>query len=274
MARRTHYEHWAALQVGYLILETEDFIVFLDEVGEIDWSTKDEFDKTYPHAKDLAAIRNRLEQLQDADGGRLSADSTRRFRCMVGGALARAFDGHIQEAKDALDKAETFVLARTRAAARYSYFIAGAACLGIVLILTLALWAIRDPLTRAFGPSFVEMTVAAGAGATGAFFSMLLQMRSAPIDPASEKHQQYADASARILMGMIGAIVVALFVRAGIVFPQLKPSLDAPASYSGLLLACIVSGASERLAPALIDRIGKVQESEPSKVAAPNGQPE
>lgn len=254
------------MPVGYLILETQEFIVFLDKDGDVDWGTTDEYDQANAKKREQAAIHNRVQQLHGADGGQLSARNTRRFRCMLGEGTARALEGHITEADDVLDKAEIFVIAQTRAAARFAYFLAGAMWLGAVLGLTVGTWALRRPLASALGQGFVDLATAAGAGAVGAFFSMLLQMRNAPVDAASERHQQYADAGARIFMGMIGAVVIALCVRSGLVLPQLKPALDASVGHAGLLLACMVAGASERLAPALINRLGDERDAKSAKV--------
>ncbi len=261
-------EHWEAMPVGYLILETQDFIVFLDKEGDVDWGTTDEYDAANTKKKDQAAIHNRVQQLHGADGGQLSSRNIRRFRCMLGEGTARALEGHFDEARDVLDRAETFVNAQTRAAARYAYFVAGAVWLGLALLVTLGTWAARATLKKFLGDGVVDLVTAAGAGATGAFFSILLQMRNAPVDPSSERRQQYADAGARILMGMIGAVVVALCVRSGIVLPQLKPVIAGSTGHAGLLLACTVAGFSERLAPALINRLAS--ENYPPKVAATN----
>jgi hypothetical protein len=264
-------EHWEAMPVGYLILETQEFIVFLDKEGDVDWGTTDDYDAANERKKEQAAIHNRVQQLHGADGGQLSDRNTRRFRCMLGEGTARALEGHIDEANDVLDKAAAFVAARTRAAGRYAYFLADAASLGVALALTVGTWALRGPLGRVLGQGFVDLVAASGAGATGAFFSMLLQMRNAPVDSASERRQQYADAGARIFMGMIGAVVVALCVRSGIVLPQLKPALAGAGGHAGLLLICMVAGASERLAPALINRLANEHDADPPKIPAGPG---
>jgi hypothetical protein len=253
------------MPVGYLILETIDFIVFLDKDGDVDWATTDEYDSANNLKKEQAAIHNRVQHLHGADGGRLSERNIRRFRCMLGEGTARALEGHIAEANDVIDRAEVFVETQTRAAARYAYFVAGTVWLGVASGVTLATWILRGPLAGILGQGFVDLVTASGAGAMGAFFSILLQMRTAPVDPSSERHQQYADAGARILMGSIGAAVVSLCVRSGIVLPQLKPALVGSAGHAGLLLACMVAGASERLAPALINRL---DQGEPTKSPA------
>ena len=185
---------------------------------------------------------------------------------MLGEATARALEGYVDEASDALDKAEAFVIARTQAAARFSYFIAGAVCLGIVLGLTVGAWGLRSPLPTRSGQASSNWWRQLELAPLARSSSMLLQMRNAPVDAASEKHQQYADAGARIFMGMIGAVVVALCVRAGLVLPQLKPMAGGTDSLGGLLLACMVAGASERLAPALINRLGQGPEQQAPKL--------
>ena len=47
--------HWEAMPVGHLILETHDFIVFLDKEEDIDWATTDEYDAANTKKKEQAA---------------------------------------------------------------------------------------------------------------------------------------------------------------------------------------------------------------------------
>jgi hypothetical protein len=86
------------------------------------------------------------------------------------------------------------------------------------------------------------------AGATGALLSILLRVGRAPLDPAAGSAVHHLEGAARVIVGVIGALIVLCAIRAEVVLPQLRNPY-------GIALACLVAGASERLASGIIERV-------------------
>ncbi len=263
---KNEYPQWSHLQVGWLILATPRYIVFLDDATDLDWSTTDEFDAALTPLLTQAKgrVQNRITRLQALEGDRLSPVNRRAFRRMLGEAMARVLGGEPDAADAMLDDAEQYIGRRTRESAQFSYALATLVLTAGICSATLILWIFRKELLPRLGATAFELIICAGAGALGACFSMLLKMRSAPLDPGSDRHHHYVDALVRLIVGMIGAVIAAVAVRIGILLPQLNPATN---GFGGLVLACAIAGASERLSPALIERLGTARTAGPATPA-------
>ncbi len=242
------YPHWdPKLPVHWLILEESAFVVFLDSVLDVDWKTKDEL-KPDP---EFAKVRSQIQRLQARDGDRLSDENKLRFRTMLGEAMAHALGGDFAEARLLLDDAEIFVFNRSQEAARVSYFFAGTVVTFLAILTTAVIWACRDGFVKRFGQTVLDLVVCACAGAVGALFSLLAQRAKGLVDPGADRTTHYAEASQRILLGVLGAVLVGLGIRVGVLLPQVDPRLH---GFGGLVFVCALAGISERFTFGLMKR--------------------
>ena len=89
-------------------------------------------------------------------------------------------------------------------------------------------------------------------GALGALISIILRSEKIPMDPAAGVFIHYMESVARVAVGMGGALLMALAVKANIVL-GFHRSLEHPFAF--LVAVCITAGSSERIVTGLIKRV-------------------
>jgi hypothetical protein len=241
-------DKWADLRkdIAYLNKETDEFIVFLDQELEIDWSTDDDYAPGSDPA--VGAVSNRVTLLQTLPCDHLSPKDLRSARIRIGEGMARALEGDIRSANDVLDEAQEFILGRRKDAAKLWYMVA-AGCTAI------AAW-IAAPLllagARRFGvipeTTYPEIAFACSGGVFGAALSTLTRGEKLTVSASAPLAINMADGVLRIVTGAVGGVAMWLLVRAQLIMPSLHGS---PA----LVLLAAVGGFSERLVPALMSKV-------------------
>jgi hypothetical protein len=162
--------------------------------------------------------------------------------------MCAALDKKQRDAESLLEKAEEFVTARNHEHAR-QWYVWASACAAAVAVL-IAWIAMRSYLCAYPDAPAAKLNILASGigGSTGALFSILLRVGRAPLDPAAGKAVHRLEGAARICVGIIGAVIVLAAIRAELLLPQLT-------SAYGITLACLVAGASERMASTIIERV-------------------
>jgi len=87
----------------------------------------------------------------------------------------------------------------------------------------------------------------------GALISVISRTQSISMDVATGRLVYYIEGAARILLGMLGAFLIALSVKANLILGVVNNTKDY--EFPFLLLLCMVAGASERLVPNLIRQV-------------------
>ncbi len=245
---KTSYKHWddKNLPIKDLIYACEEYIVFLDYDLAIDWKTIDE---TYGNfSTGWPKIQSRYTALEDSLCDGASRSSIRRAHRLIAEGVARGLDRNLKEAEASLDNAERYISARNRELSQIAYLNSAGWMTVIICLTCLVCWLERSRLWPVLGPALSWMIIYAAGGALGAFLSVLLK-RGQPLDPNTESKGHSTEARARILVGVCGAVLTALAVRSGFLYPQLA------ATPALLLGVCAFAGLSERLVPDLTRRI-------------------
>ena len=98
---------WDFVAYRYLILATENFIVFIDDELDVDWKTTTKYDEdTKQNDVHFARIINRAAALEAADRESSNEKRTLSFKRQIGEAIARALEGHFDKAEEMLQVAE------------------------------------------------------------------------------------------------------------------------------------------------------------------------
>lgn len=103
-----------------------------------------------------------------------------------------------------------------------------------------------------FGSNALNALMGVGCGALGAFLSILLRSHSVPLDVSAGKKLYQFEGVAKIMAGMIGALLVALGVEGRFLFGNIGTS---EGRLELILVLCIIAGASERLIPSIIRKV-------------------
>jgi hypothetical protein len=232
---------------SYLIKSCEDFIVYLDKVGDVDWETAKKYDETLDDAA-VGMISNRSALLKALPTSYLSQTARHSFNVMLGEATARILEGEPKAAHAMLDEAQQFVLARIRELAR-GWYLAGSALAAVVAIaLAWPVVALVNEVHPLSDLTRQHLVIAASAGACGALVSVLLRSRTMAFNAAAGVRVHYVDGASRIFVGAFGGILLLLAMLARMVMPDAR-------STAVVALVGIAAGFSERLVPTLIERI-------------------
>jgi hypothetical protein len=118
-------------KIKVLILGTEDYIVFVDEDGYVEWAFTDEFGEWPAGFDDVA---NRIGHLESLSVTQLKEKQREPFARLLGEGMARVLGGNdVASAKMALGMAEAYLAARGTENAR-EWYLEGA---GIISFLAL-----------------------------------------------------------------------------------------------------------------------------------------
>ena len=100
---RDYEKKWPGLPIKYLILSTEEFIVFLDNVYDLDWKTSNEFDKIKRSDEDLSKYNqafNEIAYTESIPCDDLPTRTVINFKRQLGEAIVRVFRNDFENAKN------------------------------------------------------------------------------------------------------------------------------------------------------------------------------
>jgi hypothetical protein len=100
---------WGFVPIRYLILASEEFLVFVDDELAVDWKTTSQWDKDNAYDKEKhAAVINRAAALESADWDNSDEERTLKLRRQIGEAIARCLECNYASAELMLVEAEKY----------------------------------------------------------------------------------------------------------------------------------------------------------------------
>lgn len=250
---------WGELELKYLVIDSQEYIVFIDKENQLDWITSDEYDAN-GHA-DLSKHNSILHQvavLECKPNGDLSEKIILDFKRLLGEALSSSFSGEYDTAEKILVDAAQFIKDRGEEQSRQWYLSSAGLCTLAILVAGVIAWLLRDYLTPLVGKTFFISSIAMTAGALGALLSIIMRMGEEKLDIHAGKTIHELESIYRIFAGMLSAFLVVLAVSSEAIFPGLS-KVNNPNIF--LIFIGFVGGMSERLAPSISSKIvGKSEE--------------
>lgn len=240
--------------IHVLIGKDKDFVVYLDDLLGIQWSDRR---PNWPRPE----VLNKVARLEAESSFITNPKTLRDIRCQIGEGLVRALseptardsvpDAPMGDmAMDILNAAEQWIILENRTVSR-RWLTTAASVLGVTCAAALAL---TVGLSNFAGWQLAFAT--AMAGGIGAWVSVLNSRQTMDtIDARTGRSNHILEAFARVMVGVIGAFLLALLVQGEFV---MKFVGSVPALMIGFGLAC---GASERLLPSLIASVERAGDS-------------
>jgi hypothetical protein len=246
-------------RIHTLIDSTDDYIVYLDDDFFVEWSTTREYGETLPAG--IGNVLNRSGHLETRSISQLRPLQVLPFRRLLAEAVARVVgDKDEAGAQQVLDRAEAYLSARGQENARWWYLQGSLSVAACNLAAVGILWLLKPIVTQHIGVTAFEILLGALLGGPGALVSILNRSSAIGIDPSAGAFIHTVEGAARIVVGTVGALLVALAIKADVLLGLVK-SLNH--SLAALLALCMAAGASERLATNLIssveDSVGKAK---------------
>lgn len=247
------------VKIQSVVLSTPEFVVYRGE----DQKTYFDADKKVRQRACGKSLR-RSEVLESMPVAHLSPEHVESFRKMVDQGVVSALEGESKTACETLDMAQRYVDARNRETARRWYFKGSSATAFGFVLLALMLWSFFswDEMTT-------RLLLAFAAGSVGAYLSVLSRLGKLPSDPSSGRLMHFIDGFARVFVGALGGVIVALAVRSKLLFAFAMGNENGAEMTELIILFCIVAGLSERIVPNFIEsmeaKAGKPTPSEDDK---------
>jgi len=244
--------------VSFIVLDAGHFYVFLDNEDEIQWS--------WHHTEDtkvaLGNVLNRMAYLQSL--ARFSNGKNKRhFHRMIAEGLARFLDSSSEkQANEILSLAEKEIRELSLKISWRWYFNAAYLLTAISVALLLLLWLARDYLRIKFGSAAFDVVFATLIGSVGALISIIARGDRITLDANAGLILHITEGIARIVVGMCGAGLVALAMKAGILGGGFSFKGNA---FASLLTFAFAAGASERIVPSLISRLERYSQGAESE---------
>ncbi len=223
------------------------FIVYLDENLVIEWDTK----RDHPHADGAHhnAVLNAAAALETIPNDHFEREIRKNFKRMIGEGVARSLKGDPENALDMLQRAKTYIGERNKEISRYWYLKYTGITTFIFVLLGCVCWLFRGFLIGTVGDGAFFVGIAGVSGTLGALLSVILRLGKSNLDGAAGVRLHRIEGIFRIVCGGVSAILIAIAIKAELFLP-IYAHVDKV--HIGMVFFGLISGASERLAPALI----------------------
>lgn len=250
---------WPNVDVTYLVISTEDYIVCLDDDLDVDWETSAEYDKN-GHDDEVAfnKILNNVALFESRPQHHLKNENKKSFRRMLGESVARALAHDYKSAASILDQAQDFLLDRSREKSREWYLTTCAVSTVIVCLVTSILFLFREEISLSFGIKNLDLLVSIIGGTVGAFMSITLRLGKSSVEADSGFYLHVLESISRTAAGSIGGFLSGVLIKLGIVMPAFNTQNS---TLLTLFAIGFVAGASERFIPSFISKIEKEEKA-------------
>jgi len=252
---REYEKNWPGLPIKYLVLSTEEFIVFLDDVYDLDWKTTVDFENrelSVEDKKNFNSVCNEIAYLESIPLDDLKEKTIINYKRQIGEALVRNFRNDYYNAHKMLELAKDYIIDRNADKSRFLYLKAS----GLITLIAISFgslsWLFRDLIINIIGITAFYLWLSFLIGSLGAYLSITLRMGKTNLDYHATKKLHYMEGTTKVFAGMISGLLVALCIKAGILLPVFE---KVGSTHLAMVIGGLIAGASERLAPSLIRKI-------------------
>jgi len=256
------YEPSSGKTIKKLIMNSRDYIVFLDEKLCLQWEVTNQYSGDYELFKVVMPRVAELEGLSNTFN--LPEHQLIEFKTLLGTAIVMMLEEEDEPiARKLLNKANTYLKARMTERARMWCLLSSSCVVLLALISILLLWIFKTDITNRFGTTAFDVVLGTQMGAIGALISIITRSNKMLVNVSAGKTIHYLEGTARIIVGMLGALLVALAIKANIFFGMINSSEN---TLAVLLTVCTVAGASERIVPSIIKQVEGIVEKQDDEV--------
>ncbi|WP_345971813.1 hypothetical protein [Sulfurimonas diazotrophicus] len=251
---------WGELEVKYLVLDSQEYIVFIDNQNQLDWITSDEYDaKGHADLSKHNSVLHRIAVLECRPNDHLSEKVILDFKRLLGEALSSSLSDDYETADKIIIDAAHFIQNRGEELSRQWYLSTAGYSTLIILLIGIVAWLFRDYLITMVGKTFFICSLSMVAGALGALLSIIMRMGEAKLDVHAGKTIHELESRYRIIAGMLSAFLITLGISSETIFPALA-TVHNPNIF--IIFISFVAGMSERLAPSISSKLIEKNEGE------------
>lgn len=232
-----------------IVICSEFCIVYLADDLSIEWRTTDDHKSVEHNGK----ILGRATMLEAQSGFIEDKAALEAVRLQIAEGIARCLEGDSEAVSTSLLRAAELQIAdRNKEVAWLWYFSSAYKVTSVCVVLAVVLWLIRDTVWASIGRTASDVVLGTLGGALGALLSTTSRGGRLVLDANAGKTVHQLEGLSRIGAGLVGALMVALSIKGGIIVSGAR-FLGSP--LAAMLVFCIAAGASERLVPSLVTNI-------------------
>ena len=240
-------------EIEHLVLQTEEFIVFIDKKMDVDWATNDNYKAGHSTGRKAHnEILVRAAKLECIPSDHHVKNVRINYKRMIGEAIARSLENDERSAHRMLEDAQEYIQERNTEKSRYWFLSSSGTVAIVVSAFGYLAWCIRAWFLPFLGETAFFLALAMTAGSLGALLSVVMRLGKTAMNPAAGRNLHYLEGTFRVVSGCISALIVSMCVQAGILLPIF---VRVNSTHLAMILSGLIAGTSERLAPSLISRI-------------------
>jgi hypothetical protein len=247
-------EKWGKLDLQFLIIDTAEYIVFIDNKDDLDWITTKEYDKQ-GHKDKIKHfdVINKVALLECKPLQQFDKHIKLNYKRLLGESIARSINHDYQNAINILKHAEDYIKERGSELSRMWYLEKSSEVTIIFLILGFISWIFRACSIKLLGEDVFYHFLCVISGAAGALLSIIFRMGKENLDCLAGKNIHELESICRIIAGMLSALLGGVLVRADLlpIFSKIENTEIA------LILVGFIAGMSERFAPSILAKMEK-----------------
>jgi hypothetical protein len=263
---KNSYRKWDHLIIEFLIQETHDYIVFLDDALEVDWETSEKYEEDKREPAGFTDLRRQYSELESSISDGVSHGNRKLAERLIALGIEAGLGGDVDAGKRCMETAAEFIDVRNKEVGKRRYVWGAVGASAVFVVCGTIAWALRSYVEPVLGDLPFSLLLYGAGGSAGALFFVLRGVGLALPDPQADNALHVTEAVCRIVLGVVGAVVVVLAVRTGLL---LGPLMTFPYAHYVLMLVAIVAGKSETLAPDLMHKLETgVGKNDPSRLGA------
>jgi hypothetical protein len=233
-------------KINTIILQTDSFIVYLDQDLDVMWTVNDDYDG-YPD--DFGVITNEVAHMETLIERHLQKKEFYEFKMLAAEGMARVLDDKsCVNASTVLKKAYDELIYLVKEKLRISYLKGSMSFTALVLVLLVLCLVFKLQIKEVSNDSYL-LVVSCLCGGLGAFISSFITSRTYNANPAIGANIHYLDGAFRIVYGVVAAFFLYLGIKANAVLGFVDTENTSNYIY---YFFCALAGASEVLIPNII----------------------
>jgi hypothetical protein len=249
-------------KIKKIIMADHDYIVFLDDKDQLEWSVTHKYASVKKDFSELfGEVVSRVTELEGLAETFITSDKQKReSKILLGATVVLMLEKEKNDLiHQALQKAEQYIKDRMTERARTWFLVSSSGVTLLAVIGMLIVGLLRSGVIDRFGTTGYDVLLGTGMGAIGALISIIVRTNKLPVSMSAGRLIACLEAAARVVVGMLGGLLIALAIKSEIFFSVLNTASNPLAV---LLTVCTVAGASERIVPSLVKKVEGMTEEE------------
>jgi hypothetical protein len=237
-----------------IIIQSVDYIVYMDEGDNIQWSTEDNYTEFHPQ---FGSIQNRVSYWESVSNKLFSKFDAYDYKCLLAEAYARIIDDkNIDLSNDIIALTVNRIEKSGKEVLKQDYILSSFACTCLVIGLIVAAIIGKQYLVLKLSQDAFQVILTALFGGVGAFVFATLRLRTYSPELAISKHIHRVDGALRVFYGIISGLIIAVGIKSDVILGFIS---KVPSTIYLEVFLGIIAGASEVVIPNLIKQVeGKV----------------